>query len=67
MTVPRAMTPPPIQSQRTMGFTAMATLTRFDAPGDETSVRYTSSFRPVRTDGVPMPCELFGNEEIDGA
>ena len=28
--------------------------------GDDTSVRYTSSVRPVRTDGVPMPSVLFG-------
>ena len=65
--VPSAITPPPIQSQRIIGFTRTPRVTRPPSLGDDTSVRYTSSVSPVRTDGVPMPSVLFGNVETAGA
>ena len=65
--MPSAITPPPIQSHRIIGFTRTPSVTRPPSFGDDTSVRYTSSMGPVCTDGVPMPSVLFGNVETAGA
>ena len=64
---PIAITPPPIQSQRTMGFIAMPKVAFRPLAGDEISVRYTSARNPVRTDGVPIALVALGKIFTAGA
>lgn len=57
--VPATITPEPIQSQTTSGFTRSPTTTSsLPSAGVATRVRYRSSRIPVRTDGVPMAWAL---------
>src|SRR5262249_25900752 len=67
MSVPTAITPPPTHSQRTIGLRATPMVTRPCSFGDETSVRYTSSRRPPRTDGLPLARDPVRDLEIAGA
>ena len=54
------MKPPPIHSHTIIGLIRTPSVMRFCESRAEINVRYTSSTRPVCTDGVPIPSVLFG-------